>query len=232
MILFSRVEVRRAFTVLGLLLIAGFAEAQNAATGRAVTGSFDMGGISNDFGSRCWYKETDHGVGATIGGLVRPRPGLIITADIRANAVPTGCKASAPGPSQIGPNEWEHWAPRQYPDGVASSPLVRNAVHVGIERPILWIFRRVLIGGGMIWTGDPTPFASLAIGGGSMGSGSRFFWELDVSAARVRVREFHGRFRVESNGEPTPLPPRNASFIAYPRWTMLRLGLAVPLARQ
>ena len=157
---------------------------------------------------------------------------MIITADVRANAVPTGCKLSIPGPSPIGPNEWEHWAPRQYPNGIASTPLVRNAVHVGIERPILSIVHRALIGGGMIWTGDPTPFASLAIGGGSMRGGSRFFWELDVSAARVRVRELHGRFRVESNGEPTPLPPRIASYIAYPRWTMLRLGLAIPLTRE
>ena len=59
MILTRRIEVRRVFAVLGVFLIAGSADAQTAATGWALTGSFDIGGISNVFGSQCWYKKTD-----------------------------------------------------------------------------------------------------------------------------------------------------------------------------
>jgi hypothetical protein len=113
----------------------------------AISGAFDIGGI--EFGRQCFDNSSNNNgaVGAGIGGVFRPRTGLILAADLRADAVPygTGCKLIAPAPKQIGPNEFESWARRQYPSGAPGSGLVRTAFHVGKETPPGWPLLRATV---------------------------------------------------------------------------------------
>ena len=149
-------------------------------------------------------------------------------ARLRGSFLP-GTSCVIPAPTQIGPNQFEQWAPKTYPNGAPTDPLVRSAVHVGVETPGGPLLRAT-VGAGMIWTGRHLPYGSFAIGGGSSGRGSRFYWELETNLCRLAVREVHGRFQLDSAGQQIPLPSRTASYHQYLRWTMLHLGMEIPIA--
>jgi hypothetical protein len=190
----------------------------------------DAGSIPGDFASQCG-SGSEASLGAGLSVLFRPRRWLVTAFDTRATGTLEGCKLFLPAPVQIGPNMYENWAAKQYPGGVPAEPLVRSALHVGVELPPGAPPLRVSVGAGVIWTGHQTPFAALAIGGGSNGRGARFFWELETNICRIHVTEVHTRYRIDSTSmEPVPLPSRTASYIAHPRSTVLHLGMEVPLA--
>jgi hypothetical protein len=218
-----------------LLASSSVAGAQRASAGDphrwagAIT--LDLGALPDDFASQCGTSSApSYGGGLT--AIFRPRRWFITSVDARVSDVMAGglgCKLTIPAPVQIGPNEWENWAGKAYPSGVAAKPLVRNALHIGVETPPGAPLLRVTVGGGMIWTGSTTPFASIAIGGGSSGRGARFYWEVETNVCAIRVRETHTRFRIDSTVS-TPLPSRVVSYVEHPRWTALHVGLEMPLA--
>lgn len=190
----------------------------------------DVGGLPDAFGDQCGSGSVaSYGGGLT--ALFRPRRWLVVAADVRASAVPDifGCSLVLPAPVLIGPNEYENWASKQYPSGVAATPLVRTVLHVGAETPPGSPLLRATVGGGVIWTGSRTPVGTLTIGGGTRGRGARFYWEVETSACSLRVTEVHTRFRIDSNVS-TPLPSRISSYVEHPRWTALHLGLEIPVA--
>ena len=191
--------------------------------------SLDVGSIPDAFATQCGSGTTPaYGGGLSV--LVRPRRWLIVAADTRVSTFPDvgfGCSLNLPAPVQVGPNEYENWADKEYPKGVPRTPLYQSVLHVGVETPPGSPLFRATVGGGVIWTGRRTPMGTMAIGGGSRGGGARFYWELETSVCRVDVREEHTRFRFDSN-TTTPLPSRIVSYVEHPRWTLLHLGLERP----
>jgi hypothetical protein len=191
--------------------------------------TLDLGSIPDAFTVQCGSGSyPSYGGGLAV--LFRARRWVVATLDVRMSEMPDlyGCDAVAPAPVLIGPNEWESWAAKQFPNGVATPPLVRNALHIGVETSPEDPLLRATVGGGMIWTGTRTPFASVAIGGGSRGRGARFYWDLESSFCALRVRETHTRVRLDSN-VATPLPPRIVSYVEHPTWTALHIGLEIPV---
>lgn len=193
--------------------------------------TLDVGGIPDDFANQCGSGTTPaYGGGLSV--LVRPRRWLIVAADTRVSTFPDvgfGCSLNLPAPVQVGPNEYENWAGKEYPKGVPTTPLYQSVLHVGVETPLGSPLFRITVGAGVIWTGRRTPMGTMAIGGGSRGRGARFYWEIETNVCRVDVREEHTRFRFDST-TTTPLPSRIVSYVEHPRWTLLHLGLEVPLA--
>jgi hypothetical protein len=220
------------FAAVALTAVAGIGGAQAPSSHRwAAVVNVDAGSMPDDFGDACaLVSGRAGGAGGGVGVLFRPRPWLVTKVDTRATVglSLTGCKTLIPL-TQIGPNQFELWAPRTYPNGGATEPLVRSAVHVGVETPGGPLLRAT-VGAGMIWTGRNVPYGSFAIGGGSRGRGSRFYWELEANLSRPAVREVHGRFQLDSAGQQIPLPSRIASYHAYMGWTMLHLGVEIPIA--
>jgi hypothetical protein len=191
--------------------------------------TLDLGSMPDDFASQCGSgSEPSYGGGLSV--LFRPRRWIVAAVDARMNDVPPvfGCPLNIPPVAQVGPNEYENWAEKEFPNGVAAKPLVRSALHIGVETPPGAPLLRATVGGGMIWTAKKTPFASVAIGGGSRGSGARFYWEIETDICAVRVRETHTRYQVDSN-VPTPLPSRIVSYVEHPQWTALHVGLEIPV---
>src|SRR5262249_36773343 len=127
-----------------------------------------------------------------------------------------------------GPTEFESWAAKTYPNGIPSTPLVRTALHVGVETPgTPWL--RATVGGGVFWSGNYLPFGTVAIGGSSPGR-VRLHWGLETSMTRVRVREEHMRFRVDTTTfTQTPLPSRITSYVETLKWTSFQLGVEIPV---
>lgn len=191
--------------------------------------SADVGTLPAAFSTQCGSQIPAYGGGLTV--LVRPHRWLVVAADTRVSAYPDvfGCSLVLPVPVLVGPNEYENWAEKQYASGVGARPLVRSALHVGVETPPGFPLLRATVGGGAIWTGRRIPYGSLAVGGGSRGRGARFYWEVETSVVSLRVHEDHTRFRIDS-GVPTQLPPRTVSYVDHPNWTALHLGIELPLA--
>jgi hypothetical protein len=196
----------------------------------ALAVTLDAGRMPDDFGNQCGSGAMDvAGGGATL--LFRPRPGLVAGVDTRMSGrfPPLGCKTILPGPTPIGPNEFENWAPKGYPNGVPSTPFLRNALHVGLETPNSPLLRAT-VGGGMIWSGRYLPFGTVAIGGSTPGR-VRLHWGLETCMTRVRVREEHTRYFLDTaTFTQTPLPSRVRSYVETLKWTALQLGVEVPVA--
>lgn len=191
--------------------------------------AIDAGSIPDAFAFQCGSGTTPS-VGGGLAALVRPRRWLLAAADTRVSTVPDRlCGRSLPVPQQIGPNEYETQGYKQYQNGVPPRPLVQSALHVGVETPTRFVRLRATVGGGVIWTGHGTPFGTAAVGIASSDRGIRVYGELETSVCRVQAREEHTRFRRDSN-TTTPLPSRIVSYAEHPRWTLLHLGIEVPLA--
>src|SRR5215467_6911401 len=225
MTLLRQMDVRgrgaRSVVVLVTLLVAGsvVGAQQGPASDPhrwATALTIDLGSIPDDFADQCGSGSApSYGGGLAV--LFRPRRWVVAILNTRVSNEPpgTGCQLSIPAPVQIGPNEFENWAEKRFPNGVAATPLVRNSLHIGVETSPEDPLLRATVGGGMIWTGHKTPFASVAIGGGSRGSGARFYWEVETSVCAVRVRETHTRYQLDSN-ITTPLPSRIVSYVEHP----------------
>jgi hypothetical protein len=198
----------------------------------AATIALDGGTLPDEFVTRCGFgSDPTPSLGAGLGLLFRPGRWLVAGADTRLSISPVGlgCKLTIPAPVRIGPNEYENYSPKGYPNGAPADPLVRSALHIGVETPPGSPLLRATVGIGVTWASDRTPFGTVAIGGGSRGRGARFYWGLETSVCRVNVTETHTRFRSDSN-TMTPLPSRIVSYVDHPRWTMLHLGMEFPLA--
>ena len=228
----SRVIGGALRTLVATLLVAGSAvDAQQRPASDphrwATALSLDLGSLPGDFDTRCGSspKGSESSFGGGFAVLFRPRRWVVAALDTRVSDVPysNGCKTTAP----IAQDGY-HIAVREFPNGVAQKPLVRNAIHLGVETPPGALLLRATVGGGMIWTGSSTPFASVAIGGGSGGRGARFYWEVETNVSAVRVRETYTGFRADANGV-TILPTRIVSYVEHPRWTALHVGLELPV---
>ena len=190
----------------------------------------DLGSLPGDFDTQCGSssKGTEPSLGGGLAVLFRPRRWVVATLDTRVSDVPysNACKTIIPAPIT---SDGYKIAVREFPNGVAQKPLVRNALHIGVETPPGPLLLRATVGGGMIWTGSSTPFASVAIGGGSGGRGARFYWDVETSVSAVRVRETYTGYLVGPNGV-TLLPSRIVSYVEHPLWTALHVGLELPVA--
>jgi len=193
--------------------------------------TLDLGNLPGDFDTDCGSssKGSEPSFGGGFAVLFRPRRWVVATLDTRVSDVPysNACKGIIPASVPIEQDGYKITA-REFPNGVAQKPLVRNAIHVGVETPPGVLLLRATVGGGMIWTGSPTPFASVAIGGGSGGRGARFYWDVETSVSAVRVRETYTGYLLDSNGV-TLLPSRIVSYVEHPLWTALHVGLELPL---
>jgi hypothetical protein len=194
----------------------------------AVAIAVDGGSIPSGFGGGCGSDATDFlGGGASV--LFRPRPGLVASVDTRMSGSISGCKVNTvlPVPTPILPNDYET-VTKTYPNGVPSEPLVRTALHVGVETPRSpWL--RATVGGGMIWSGGSLPFGSVAIGGSTPGR-VRLHWGVETSVTRVRVREEHARYLLDpATFTQTLLTSRSTSYVQTLRWTSFQLGVEIPV---
>jgi hypothetical protein len=222
----------RTLVALATLVVAGSAvpAQQGPATDQhrwATALTLDLGSLPGDFDTRCGSssKGSEPSFGGGLAVLFRPRRWFVATLDTRVSDVPysNACKTTAPIA-----HDGYHITAREFPNGVAGKPLVRNAIHIGVETPPGALLLRATVGGGMIWTGSSTPFASVAIGGGTGGRGARFYWEVETSGSAVRVRETYTGYLLDQNGV-TLLPSKIVSYVEHPLWTALHVGLELPV---
>jgi hypothetical protein len=191
----------------------------------------DVGGVPDELSSRCG---NGSGAAPMLGGgfslLYHARSWLVLSTDTRfGTAFNYGCKLTIPGDVQVGPNQW---ASPVYRDlrSVPMAPLLRSALHVGVETPKGAPLLRVTGGSGWIWAGRPVPFATATVGLGSRGNVVRFYTEFEMSAARVRVNETQTFFHLDSANPPTHVidSQRTTPVVLHPQWGALHIGVEVP----
>jgi hypothetical protein len=230
--LFRQVAVRRAFEVVGLVVAVGSsAQAQYTPPldphrwGVQLAG--DLGSIAVI--NTCHEDDGVPAYGVGLSVLHRFRDRFVAIADIRGSgAIPiTGCKLSLPGPKLIGPNEYENAPKNSYPRGFPNESFARSGVRIGIESWQGYPMARALIGGGLFW-GSQTPFATAGIEMGTRGDGARLTFGLETSRAWIREDQLFTRFRWDGTTQ-TPMPSRTDSHIQAIGWTMIHLGLELPL---
>lgn len=196
----------------------------------AFSAALDAGALPDEFSSRCGNAGAPS-VGGGIGVLFHPRQWLVLESDTRASAIPlaVGCKAIAPAPIQIGPNEWESPVARNF-GHAPMPPLARTALRVGFETTNGVPVVRATVGSGLIWSKSPSPFQVATIGLGSRGRLARFYSELEWGVARTRVNDSRATYHIDSVGSPI-FDTRTSSFVVlHPRWTTLHVGVELTLS--
>ncbi len=193
--------------------------------------SLDAGGFPDAFSTRCGdlTGAGGGGFGAGLSVIHRPRPAFFVEGELRGSWEPDvfGCDLVLPI-EQVSPGVYETRPGYAPVGGTPGLPLLRTLLRAGLETPpnIAPILRATL-GGGMIWSGRPTPLGSLALAVSSSNRGTRVYAEFEENVARVRGYETRDRFRADSSGE-TPLGAVVVGKTAAATWGTLHLGIEVP----
>ena len=140
-------------------------------------------------------------IGGGVAFLFRARQWLVVEADTRVNAIPSGigCGERAPVPTPVGPNEAVGAVTRDW-HRVPTPPLLRSAMRVGVETPPGLPLVRATVGSGLFWANTLTPFETAAMGIGTRGRWARLYAELETNISRVRVNDVRPVFQRDSTG--------------------------------
>ena len=191
----------------------------------------DVGGLPDEMATRCGGGAGAApmiGVGFSL--LFHARSWLVLAADTRASeSGNAGCKLFIPGPVQVGPNQWASAVSRDL-GGIPTAPLLRSAIHVGVETPKGAPLVRATAGGGWLWAARPVPFATATVGLGSRGKVVRFYTEFEASVARVRVNETQTLYHFDSANPPTQVidSQRTTPVVLHLQWAAVHVGVELP----
>lgn len=231
MILRRQLVVCSAAVMCVVAQLAGAQGAEGGIANRWMLGvAADMGVLPDELSSQC-ADGTDGlpMIGAGIAVLFHARPWLVVSTDTRGSAVPAaGCKLVVPAPTQIGANQWASAVGRNF-GRAPTPPLLRSAVRGGVETTGGGPLVRASVGGGLLWSTSPAPFATAALGLGSRGNTVRFYGELEASVARVRVNDAQTFYHFDSTNNPVIDTRRNTPVVLHPRWAAVHIGVELPL---